>query len=222
MSSLGDLYTHLKTLCEQWFYNKSTSDARFSAIGHSHDVGNLTDNNNTAFTPKSHTQASSTITDTTTYANIGNSAQTQASINSAINTKLGELSGIEVIKVVSDKGTASASTMNKLYIEIGNTTDVYYTIRTGSSPNYTYSWSKMDTDILDSLSIDWSDIQNVPSSFTPSSHTHGYVQNGGTLTQTGTNDGSLVVTNSSNKVVVQSKIDVLDEVVQSLITYGNS
>ena len=182
MSSLGDLYTHLKTLCEQWFYNKSTSDARFSAIGHSHDVGNLTDNNNTAFTPKAHNQASSTITDTATYSNIGNSAQTQASINSAINTKLGELSGIEVIKVVSDKGTASASTMNKLYIEVGaNSTDVYYTVKSGTSPNFTYSWNKMDTDILDDLSIDWSNINNIPSSFTPSSHTHGYIQNGGTL-----------------------------------------
>lgn len=36
-----------------------------------------------------HTQASSTITDSTTYPNIGNTAQTQAGINYAINSKLG-------------------------------------------------------------------------------------------------------------------------------------
>ncbi len=38
-----------------------------------------------------HNQASSTITDSNTYANIENAAQTQASINSAINTKLGTI-----------------------------------------------------------------------------------------------------------------------------------
>ena len=42
-----------------------------------------------ARTPTAHNQASSTITDSTTYSNIGNSAQNQGSINSAINTKLG-------------------------------------------------------------------------------------------------------------------------------------
>ena len=44
-----------------------------------------------ARTPTAHNQASSTITDSTTYSNIGNSAQNQGSINSAINTKLGNV-----------------------------------------------------------------------------------------------------------------------------------
>lgn len=64
------------------------------------------------------------------------------------------------VKVVTDKGTASADTMDKLYIEVsGNSADVYYTTKSGN----TYSWHKLDTDILDDLSIDWSDIQNKPS-----------------------------------------------------------
>ena len=351
MSSLGDLYSHLNTLYEQWFYNKSTSDARFSAIGHTHDASDLTDNSNTAFTPKSHehgnitndgkvgttanyfvytgtgglvsakqkignittggaigstanlpiittsngvlttgafgsststsatqfvscadtrlsdartptshNQASSTITDSTTYSNIGNTAQTQASINSAINTKLGELSSVEVIKVVSDKGTASASTMNKLYIvsESGKV-NVYYTKQSGSGTSATYSWQKMDADILDELVINWSDIQNKPNfgtganDFAYGNHGHGqitsdgkigsnanyfvYTTTGGEVTSkqkignintsgqistTGTNGGKLVVTNSSNTMVVQTSIDVLDGVVQDLITYGSS
>ena len=394
MSSLGDLYGHLKTLCEQWFYNKSISDSRFSAIGHTHDASDLTDNSNTAFKPKSHehgnisndgkvgtnanyfvytgtgglvsakqkvgnittggaigstanlpiittsngvlttgafgsststsatqfvscadarlsdartptshNQASSTITDSTTYANIGNTAQTQASINSAINTKLGELSSVEVIKVVANKGTASASTMNKLFIEVGSeSTDVWYTKQSGN----TYTWAKMDSDILDDLSISWnditgkpsldivydmngssndsihitydddgnsvyvplggfladkiggieSDIYNINNSLDDKSdydHGHGqitsdgkigsnanyfvYTTTGGEVTSkqkignintsgqistTGTNGGKLVVTNSSNTMVVQTSIDVLDGVVQDLITYGSS
>ena len=374
MSSLGDLYGHLKTLCEQWFYNKSTSDSRFSAIGHGHGnitndgkvgtdsnhfvytttggevthkqkigqistdgkigstanlplitttggtvttgaFGSSTSTNATQFvscadsrlsdsrTPKSHNQASSTITDSTTYSNIGNTAQNQASINSAINTKLGELSSIEFIKVVTNKGTASASTMNKLYIEVGSEhTDVYYTKQSGN----TYSWAKMDTDILDDLSINWNDIANRPSldivydmngssndsihitydddgtsMYVPlggfladkiggiesdiydinnslddkSDYDHGHgqitsegkigsnanyfvytttggevtakqkignINTSGQISTTGTNGGKLVVTNSSNTMVVQTSIDVLDGVVQDLITYGSS
>ena len=65
----------------------------------------------------------------------------------------------EAIKVVTDKGTASADTMDKLYIEVSNdSADVYYTTKSGN----TYSWHKMDDDILDNLSIDWSDIQHKP------------------------------------------------------------
>lgn len=42
-----------------------------------------------ARTPTSHNQASSTITDSNTYTNIGNSSTNQESINTAIDTKLG-------------------------------------------------------------------------------------------------------------------------------------
>lgn len=94
------------------------------------------------------------------YTNLGTllSGATQQEINSAINTIIGALKGADFIRVVSDKGTASADTMEKLYIEVGETTDVYYTTKNGNN----YSWNKLDDDILDNLSIDWSDIQNKP------------------------------------------------------------
>lgn len=499
MSSLGDLYTHLKTLCEQWFYNKSTIDgylnnkiSKSSTVGLvkndgsidttsystfngnynslsnkptipsktsdlSNDSGFITSSSlptktsdlvndgedgtnafidesdsrlTNARTPTSHSHGNLTndgkvptldnptnmksivgtnnifqisrytsiltsfIKDSSTYTNIGTSANaTQSDINSAIDTAIGNLTGLQAYEITSDKGTASASTMGKLYIEVGtDTTDVYYTVEDNGS----YSWESLDTDILDNLSIDWDDVANKPSlfsgsyndlsdkpsSFTPSSHTHGnitndgkittkdgnvlgyryfpiialedgsliqghiqtghiydsfgrtnigtsansslttimtaidtalgnkantsdlgavafsnsyddlddlptlfsgdyddltnkpnipsgvvvdttlnlssnnaianstvtnalngkvdsndsrltdartptshshgYIQNGGTLTQTGTNNGSIVVTNSSNKIVIQSSIDVLDGLVQDLITYGSS
>ena len=86
---------------------------------------------------------------------------------------IGDLKSIKVIEVVASKPTASESTMGKLYIVSENSkVNVYYTKQSGTSPNYTYSWQKMDTDILDELSINWSEITNKPSSFTPSSHMH--------------------------------------------------
>lgn len=104
----------------------------------------------TQFTPAAHNQASSTITDTNTYANIGNSTTTQASINAAINTKLGALASVEYFEVVGSLGTASASTMNKLYL-VKSTSgkddnyDTYITVKNGS----TYSWEKIDSTSLD-------------------------------------------------------------------------
>ena len=64
------------------------------------------------------------------------------------------IAGTEVVKVTDDKGTASADTMGKLYIEVGaSKTDVYYTVRSGTSPNYTYSWHQLETDIFDDVTL---------------------------------------------------------------------
>lgn len=106
-----------------------------------------------ARTPTSHNQASSTITDTNTYSNINNSAQTQESINDAVNTKLGYLN-VDVFEVVNSLGTASASTTNKLYLiksasGLDDNYDTYITVKNGS----TYSWEKIDTTSL-SISVD--------------------------------------------------------------------
>lgn len=91
-----------------------------------------------------------------------------------------DLSLPAAVKVVTVLPTASADTMDKLFILVGNdTVDVYYTTKSGSN----YSWHKMDDDILDNLSIEWSDIQNRPTdvadftdnhntAFTPKSHSH--------------------------------------------------
>ena len=93
----------------------------------------------TQFTPAAHNQASSTITDTNTYANIGNST-----------TKLGALASVEYFEVVGSLGPASASTMNKLYL-VKSTSgkddnyDTYITVKNGS----TYSWEKIDSTSLD-------------------------------------------------------------------------
>lgn len=102
------------------------------------------------------------------YSNIGSlsSGATQQAINNAINTKIGAintdvsiLKSIKAIEVVATKPTASASTMNKLYIvSENNKVNVYYTSQSES----TYSWHKMDTDILDELSIAWNDITGKP------------------------------------------------------------
>lgn len=57
--------------------------------------------------------------------------------------------------------------------------------------------------------IDWSNINNKPSSFTPASHTHGNIQNGGTLTTDVTiaNGDKLVVTdNSDNSKIARMSI----------------
>ena len=205
MASLSDLYTHLKTLCEQWFYNKSQIDSQMankinksSTSGLVKNDGSIDTNtyltsaslsgyeqttnktsswnstvNNTrypteklvkdsldgkldnklgsqpekplitgangyvelgsfgttsgtfaegdhthtgTYAPTSHTQASSTITDSNTYSHIGNASATQESINSAIDTAIGNLQSINAIEVVTTKPTASASTMGKLYI----------------------------------------------------------------------------------------------------------
>lgn len=107
-------------------------------------------------------------------SNYPSEALVKGALNS-INSSIETLSGLEVIKVVSTKPTASADTMNKLYIvSESNKVNVYYTTKSGS----TYSWKKMDSDILDEFSISWNDIQNKPSfgtganDFAVGNHTH--------------------------------------------------
>ena len=113
-----------------------------------------------ARTPTAHNQASSTITDSNTYANIGNQNATQESINSAINTKLGALVSVDVFVIDTADANgkpstaASASTMNKLYL-IKATSDKednyneFITIRSGSSGSYTYAWEKIGSTSID-------------------------------------------------------------------------
>ena len=121
-------------------------------------------------------QASASVgVDKTTDANAGNysnigslsSGATQQQINNAINTKIGQITGLDVINIVTTRPTASADTMHKLYIVSENSkVNVYYTVEDSTTNPHTYSWNKLDTDILDELSIDWSDIQNKPTILT--------------------------------------------------------
>ena len=94
----------------------------------------------------------------------------------------------------------------------------YVTVKQGS----TYSWEKFGEVSGSGLSVDWSDITSKPSSFPPSSHTHGNILNDGTITTDVTFNSKIVITNSSNTVGTATAIDVLDNVVQQLITYGSS
>lgn len=125
------------------------SSSNYAKADHQHPLSS-------AYATSEHNQASSTITNATAFNNIksGESTtltlDTQAKINSAINDKLGVLEGLKFVEITTDKGTASASTMNKLYIENKNSkTDIYYTKQSGSS----YSWVKLEDNILEDISI---------------------------------------------------------------------
>ena len=102
-----------------------------------------------------HTHAASEVIDSTAHSNLDTAANaTQAAINSAIDTKIGALLSIELITVVDSLPTASASTMNKMYLvaesssKTNDNYEIYITVRTGTS-SYSYSWEKVDTARLD-------------------------------------------------------------------------
>lgn len=113
------------------------------------------------------------------YNNIGSLSANanQQTINSAINTAIGNLTNIELAEVVSSLPTASSNTMNKLYLVIktsGNTNDlynIYITVQNGTGSSATYSWEKIDDFDLQNLSIAWNDVTDKPTSFRPTSHT---------------------------------------------------
>lgn len=112
-----------------------------------------------------------------------------------------------IIEVTPDKGTASASTMGKLYIEVSaQSTDIYYTVKNGN----TYEWKSLETDIFDDVTIP-SDVSqltdNQNTQFTPKSHTHGNLQNDGQVGST-TQANKNVVTDSNGKITTENKMTV--------------
>lgn len=174
--------------------------------------------------PSSH--ATTMIKESSALNNIGTNANaTQHTINDAINTAIGSLQSINAIQVVDSKPTASASTMGKLYIiSENNKVNVYYTKESGTSPNFTYSWQKMDTDILDELSIDWADIQNKPTSFTPESHAHGQVTNDGKITSTAVSVASadnIIITDASDSSKIKRVANLLASHVKDGTAHSN-
>ena len=164
--------------------------------------------NNKANSTHSHTTAN--VTEATALSHIGTSANaTQHDVNSAIDTLIGNLTGAEIIKVVTTLPTASASTMNALYLLSSNSQyDIYITVESSGS----YAWEKLDDDVLSDLSIDWSDINNIPSTFTPSSHTHGQITNDGKITSTAVSIASgdnILITDASDSSVVKRVATIL-------------
>ena len=186
---------------------------KFDAQGHITGVADVSasdlPSHTHSYAASTHTHAASEVTDSAAngYTGIGtlSSGASQADINAAISSKLAALSGIDVINVVDDKGTASASTMHKLYIEVGqNSTDIYYTKATTSNGNTTYAWASLDTDILDNITLptDVSDLtDNSNTAFTPKSHTHGNLSNDGKL---GTTSGKPVITTTGGAITTGS------------------
>lgn len=163
-------------------------------------------------TPSAHEQATSTITNSTAYDNILAGESTtltltdQAKINAAINTKIGALQGLKFIEITTDKGTASASTMGKLYIESKNSkTDAYYTKNSSGS----YSWVKLEDNILEDVDISWSNITGKPSfgtganDFAIGNHTHGSITNDGKI---GSDSGKIITTGTGGALQASSSI----------------
>ena len=112
-----------------------------------------------------------------------------------------------IIQVTSNKGTASASTMGKLFIEVGpNNTDIYYTVKNGNN----YQWKSLETDIFDNITIP-SDVSqltdNQNTQFTPKSHAHGNLQNDGQVGSTAQANKN-VVTDSTGKITTEAKMTV--------------
>ena len=135
---------------------------------------------------------------------------TQSDVNGVIDYLLGQFGSIKAIEIVATLPTANASTMGKLYIINENSkVNVYYVKRSGADPNYTYSWHKMDTDILDELSIDWTDIENnpfssaSPSDYATSTHSHGNLTNDGKV---GSSADYFVYTTTGGAITSKQKI----------------
>lgn len=198
---------------------------------------------NTALSNKAnstHTHSATDVTDTNTHTNIGSSAYaTQGAINTAIDTAIGNLQSIKAIEVTTDKGSASADKLGKLFIVNENSkVNVYYVKQTGTGSSATYSWEKMDTDILDEYVVYWSNVQNRPtktSDFTndgadgtnvfvsnndsrlsdartPTSHQHGSITNDGKI---GNASGAIITTGSGGVLQASTslsgtKIDLSD------------
>jgi len=146
-----------------------------------------------------HTHSSVDVTEASALSNIGTSANaTQHDVNTAIDTAISNLTSADITKVVTTLPTASASTQNALYLLSSNGQyDIYITIEDNGS----YSWEKLDEDVLSDLTIDWSDIENKPSAFTPSAHSHGDVNNDGTVTS------NLVTVASGDRILITDTSD---------------
>ncbi|WP_407454412.1 hypothetical protein [Methanobrevibacter sp.] len=162
---MKDLVTWLK----QWFYTESEVDTITGSL--QTQINNKADTTTVSAlattvdgkADSSHTHTAGQVKDSTAYSNLGTSANaTQATINSAINTKIGALTDVDLLKVVTTLPTASSSTMNALYLVAKATTstndgyDIYITVKSGSN----YSWEKVDDA---SLSLgDYAKLTDVP------------------------------------------------------------
>ena len=98
---------------------------------------------------------------------------------------------LDLLKVVAQLPTASADTMNQLYLVAESTAqthdayEIYVTVQTGSSPSYTYSWEKVDTARIDL------------SGYSTVDHTHGNITKDGKV---GSSSGKPLITTTGGAV----------------------
>lgn len=197
------------------------------------------------FAPSTHSHSATEVTDSSAYANLGTSANaTQHAINTAIDTKIGQLLSVDLVTVTSDKGTASASTMNKLYLvaestaETDDAYEIFITVRTGTSPNYSYAWERVDSARINLSGYSTTDHYhgNITSDGKVGSNANYFVTTttGGAVTsqqkvgnidtsgKIGSASGKVVVTTTNGVLTASEWIDEVDSIIQALQSYGNS
>lgn len=202
---------------------------------HTHTVSDITD----------FSASASEVTDSSAYTNLGTSANaTQHAINTAIDTKIGSLLSVELIEVVADLPTASADTLNALYLVAEDTTEtndayeIFVTVEEDDDGTPSYVWEKVDTARIDL------------SGYALIDHTHGNISNDGKIgssanqfvyTSTnglvsakasignittdgaiGSTSGKVVTTTTDGVLTTSDWITEVDNVIQQLNTYGAS
>ncbi len=186
--------------------------------------GSYTDLENipATFAPSSHEHFTSEVKDATAYSNLGTSANaTQSAINYAIDNKIGALLDVDLIQLESTLPTASASTMNKLYMipesdaETNDAYEIYVTVEDNGS----YDWEKVDTARIDLTNYVTTDDSRLSDARTPTSHTHGDITNDGKI---GSTAGKILITGTAGAITTSDLVTEMDGVVNQLITYGAS
>lgn len=138
-----------------WFYDKdeitSKEQALQTQINNKASTSDLNTTNGNV-TNLSNSKADKNggvgqITDTVAHSNLGTAAGAkQSDINIAIDNKIGALNSVEFVRTVTTRPTASADTMNAIYVVTGNSSStgsayaMYVTVKNGND----YSWEKVD------------------------------------------------------------------------------
>lgn len=197
------------------------------------------------FTPSAHEHSTGQLINSTALDGIGTDINdSQSTINTAIDTQLGTLLSKELVVVVNSLGTASASTMNKLYLvaeataETNDAYEIFVTVETEEDNESVYAWEKVDTTRIDL------------SGYALIDHTHGNITNNGKIgvdpnkiayTTTnglvdvksslgnisfdgaiGSDSGKTVVTTTNGVLTTVDSIVEIDGVIEELISYGVS
>lgn len=131
--------------------SEKVNSSELSDVAFSGEYSDL-DNIPLTFTPSTHSHNTTQMIDETAHSNLNTAVNaTQAAINTAIDSKIGSLLSVELITIASTRPTASASTMNKLYLipESSSETDDAYEVFVTYKNGNNYAWEKIDTARLD-------------------------------------------------------------------------